>query len=66
MLAATKVIGMSATYRGDTGIKKISQILQASTFVKPPQELQEKKLCLNVFGEEQDIPARAVKLAQIK
>ena len=66
LLAATQVIGVSATYRGDKGVDKIYQILQASTFIKSPQELQEKVLQLQVFGEEQDIPAKAVELAQEK
>ena len=66
LLSAAQVIGVSATYRGDAGAKKISQILQNSIFIKPPQELQEKELKLEVFGEELDIPTKVVELATKK
>ena len=36
LLSAAKVIGVSATYRGDAGIKKITSILKDCVFVKPP------------------------------
>jgi hypothetical protein len=62
------VIGVSATYRGNVGIKKITSILQNSDFIKPPQELREKELRLEVFGKlpQQDVIPRAVALAQEK
>jgi hypothetical protein len=44
------MIGVSATYRGDAGIKKTTSILQNSVFIKPYQQLQEKELQLEVFG----------------
>jgi hypothetical protein len=40
---AQKVIGMSATYRGNAGIKKISTILDAS-FIKSTHNLADKEL----------------------
>jgi hypothetical protein len=36
LLAASRVIGVSATYRGDAGIYNISTILQESVLIKPP------------------------------
>jgi hypothetical protein len=50
LLAAVQVIGVSATYRGNAGIQKITSILYNSVFIKPPQQLQEKELQLEVFG----------------
>lgn len=44
LLLAERIIGVSATYRGDAGIKKISHLLLDSTFIKAPQELQEKEM----------------------
>jgi len=60
------VIGVSATYREDAGIKKITSILRDSVFIKPPQQLQEKELQLEVFGEVADIPTKAIELATTK
>jgi hypothetical protein len=41
-------------------VKKITSILLNSTFVKPPQQLKEKELQLEVFGEIADVPAKAI------
>jgi hypothetical protein len=60
-----QVIGVSATYRGNAGIKKISTILDAS-FIKSPHNFADKELQLQVFGEVIDIPTRAVQLAKEK
>jgi hypothetical protein len=54
------VICVSATYRGDVGIDKITSILKNSVFIKPPRQLQEKELQLEVFGEIADVPAKAI------
>jgi hypothetical protein len=45
------VIGVSATFRGDAGIKKIKSILADSIFLTAPGDLQEKQLELEVFGD---------------
>lgn len=36
LLSAERVIGVSATYRGDAGVKKVTSILQDSIFIKAP------------------------------
>lgn len=51
MTASGKVIGVSATFRGDAGIKKIKTILVDSLFLTAPGDLQEKQLELEVFGD---------------
>ena len=66
LLSAAQVIGVSATYRGNAGIQKITSILKDSVFIKPPQQLQEKELQLEVFGEVADIPTKAIGLATTK
>jgi len=38
------VIGVSATFRGDAGIKKIKTILSDSLFITAPGEFREKEL----------------------
>lgn len=53
---------MSATYRGDAGVKKISTILDAC-FIKSPHNLADKELQLEVFGKVVDIPTKATQLA---
>jgi hypothetical protein len=40
--ASKKVFGVSATFRGDAGIKKIKTILVDSFFITAPGDLQEK------------------------
>jgi hypothetical protein len=42
--SAERVIGVSATFRGDAGIKKIKTILSDSNFLVSPGDLQEKEL----------------------
>jgi hypothetical protein len=37
LIAAVKVIGVSATYRGYAGIEKITSILHNSVFISSPQ-----------------------------
>lgn len=39
LLSAARLVGVSATYRGDAGLDKITSILQNSVFIKPPQQL---------------------------
>jgi hypothetical protein len=62
--ASAQLIGVSATYRGDTGIKKISTIMNAH-FLKSPAKIQERKLELDIFGKvlTADIPTKVVQLA---
>jgi hypothetical protein len=50
MKAAAQIIGVSATFRGDAGIKKITSILTDSTFIYSPHEIKEKELHIEVFG----------------
>lgn len=56
---------MSATYRGDAGIKKIISILQDSKFVIPQEKWKDRQLQLDVHGgvPELDIASRAATLA---
>jgi hypothetical protein len=63
--AAVQLIGVSATFRGDAGIKKISTIME-SQFIKTPAEIKDRELQLEVFGKVLDIPARTVHLAREK
>ena len=42
LMAAKKVFGVSATFRGEAGIKKIKTILADTLFISAPQNLQEK------------------------
>jgi len=51
LTAAVRIIGVSATFRGDAGIKKIKTILTDSNFLTSPEKLQEKQLELEVFGK---------------
>ena len=48
--AAAKLIGVSATYRGEAGSYKINSIMDAQ-FLKSPVQFQERELQLEVFGE---------------
>jgi superfamily II DNA or RNA helicase len=41
--AANKLIGVSATFRGDAGIKKINNIIDAK-FLKTPVEIKDRDL----------------------
>lgn len=40
LTAAHKVIGVSATFREEAGMKKINNILAKSTFIHPPIEIK--------------------------
>ena len=44
------MIGVSATYREEAGVKKIKTILKGSIFIATPTELKEKELQLEVVG----------------
>lgn len=59
---ADKLIGVSATYRGEAGIDKINTIMSAQ-FLKTPDSIKDRDLQLEVFGEVMDIPTQAVQLA---
>ena len=63
--AAAKVIGVSATFRGEAGVDKITTILNAR-FIKSPFNLIEKELQLKVFGETVDIMTKSILLATEK
>jgi hypothetical protein len=65
LINAAQLIGVSATFRGDAGIKKISTIME-SQFIKTPAEIKDRELQLEVFGKVLDIPARTVHLAREK
>jgi hypothetical protein len=41
--AAVKLVGVSATFRGDAGIKKINSMINAQ-FLKTPVQLQDREL----------------------
>jgi len=41
---AAKVVGVSATFKGDAGIKKIKAILPNSLFIITPGKFKEKEL----------------------
>jgi len=43
------LIGVSATFRGAAGIKKIDTIMDAQ-FLKTSTEIKDRELCLEVFG----------------
>jgi hypothetical protein len=62
---AAGLIGVSATFRGDAGIKKISTIME-SQYIKTPTEIKDRELQLEVFGKVMDIPTRTVHLAREK
>jgi len=59
--AAVKLVGVSATFRGDAGIKKINSIINAQ-LLKTPVQLQDRELQLEVFGEVIDISPQVVQL----
>jgi hypothetical protein len=44
LMAAYKVIGVSATFREEAGMKKIINILADSLFITPPAEIKQKEL----------------------
>jgi hypothetical protein len=59
---------VSATFRGDAGIKKIKTILPDSLFITAPGEFREKELELQVFGKHSPltITEQAMELAKKK
>ena len=57
--ASAKLIGVSATFRGDAGIDKINTIMSAH-FLTTPIKINNRELQLEVFGEQLDIPTQAV------
>jgi hypothetical protein len=63
--ASVKLIGVSATFRGDAGIDKLNTIMSAH-FLKTSDTIKDRELQLEVFGEQLDIPTQAVQLAQEK
>ena len=63
--AAVKLVGVSATFRGDAGIKKINSMINAQ-FLKTPVQLQDRELQLEVFGKVTDIPFKITQLVQDK
>ena len=63
--AAVKLVGVSATFRGDAGIKKINSMINAQ-FLKTPVQLQDRELQLEVFGKVKDVPIKTTQLIQEK
>lgn len=65
LTSAQKVIGVSATFHEEAGIKKIHNILADSLFIIPPIEIKQKKLQLEVIGSlsSETIFEKAVLLA---
>jgi hypothetical protein len=63
--AVVQLIGVSATFRGAAGIKKINTIMDAQ-FLKTSTEIKDRELHLEVFGKVIDIPTRAARLAKEK
>lgn len=57
--SSVKLVGASATYRGDAGIDKINTIMGAQ-FLKTSVAIKDRELQLEVFGEQLDIPTQAV------
>lgn len=43
-MTAERVIGVSATFRGDAGVKKIKTLLLDCYFIAAPGEFKEKEL----------------------
>jgi len=60
-ITAVKLVGVSATFRGDAGIKKINSIINAQ-LLKTPVQLQDRELQLEVFGEVIDISPQVLQL----
>jgi hypothetical protein len=44
LLSSVQLVGVSATYRGDAGVDKITCILKDCVFIKPPQQIQERDI----------------------
>ncbi len=65
LAVAHRVIGVSATFRGEIGLKKINQMIADSAFINSPVQCREKEMQLQVFGDVavEDIPAKAIALA---
>ena len=49
--SAIKVIGVSATFREEIGLKKIKQMISDSIFINSPVQCKEKEMQLQVFGD---------------
>jgi hypothetical protein len=62
------VVGVSATFRSEIGIKKINQMIPGSIFINSPIQCREKEMQLEVFGKLSPavIIERAISLAQEK
>jgi hypothetical protein len=60
--SSVKLIGVSATFRGDAGIDKINTIMSAN-FLKTSDAIKDRGLQSEVFGETMNIKTAAVKLA---
>ena len=65
LAVAHSVIGVSATFRGEIGLKKIKQMIPKSVFISSPIQCREKDIQLEVFGDVlvEDIPTKAIALA---
>jgi len=68
LLNKYKVIGMTATFRGQKGLDKIVAFLKGSAVVNIGKAEQERKLQLDVFGKCQanEIEAKVIEVAKIK
>ena len=64
-ITAVKLVGVSATFRGDAGIKKINSIINAQ-LLKTPAQLQDRELQLEVFGKVTNIPSQTAQLVKDK
>jgi hypothetical protein len=59
------LIGLSATFRGDSGIKKLETLLCAHV-VHLAAEMKERKMELQVFGKVLNVRDLVIKLAEEK
>ena len=68
LLNKYEVIGMTATFRGDQGKKKILQLVKESHALKTNDIISERELRLDVFGnlKEAEVDAKVIEVATIK
>ena len=68
LLNKYEVIGMTATFRGDQGKKKILQLIKESHVLKTTDIISERELRLDVFGnlKEAEVDAKVIDVATLK
>lgn len=65
LLSKYKVYGMSATFRGDQGKRKMRKLLHESNFIETPQSKKERNLNVDVFrvSDSESILQKVVEVA---